>query len=83
MDMVLQFLRKAIRQASKAAISHPQIEILALHETSRDMGLIGTANDFDALGAKTLRGAVAFLSLRIVAVDLHQLINGNWVPIAN
>ena len=37
------------------------------------MLLIWVADDFDTLGAKTLRGAVAFLSFWIVAENLHQL----------
>ena len=72
-DVIVELLAEGIRQPSEAAHIHSHVEILALHKTGGDVRLIWVADDFDALGAKTLCGAVAFLSLRIVAEDLHQL----------
>src|ERR1017187_556284 len=72
-DVVVQLFAERIRQASKAPHVHPHVEILALHEAGRDVILIRVADNFHALGSKTLCGAVAFLSLGIVAENLHQL----------
>lgn len=71
--VVLKLLAEGVRQASESAHVHTHVEILTLHVASRDVLLIRGADHFDALGAKTLRGAVALLSLRIVAEYLDQL----------
>ena len=60
-DVIVELLAEGIRQASEAPHVHPHVEVLTFHEAGRDVLLIGVADDFDALGAKTLRGAVAFL----------------------
>jgi hypothetical protein len=72
-DMVVQLFAEGVRQASEAAHVHPHVEILTFHETGRDVFLIRVADNFDALSAKTLCGAVVFLSLGIIAENLHQL----------
>ena len=72
-DMVVQLFAERIRQTSEAAIRHSQVKVLPFDVADRNMLLIRVADNFDSLSAQTLRGAVAFLSLRIVAVNLHQL----------
>ncbi|SRR5258708_6900980 len=78
-NMVLDLLSEGIRQASEAPHVHSHVEILSLDVAGRNVLLIGLADHFDSLGAKTLRRAIPLLSLdRIVAIDLDQLrvING-------
>ena len=72
-DVIVQLLAERARQAREAPHVHPHVESLPFHETGRDVRLVRVADDFDALGAQTLRGAVALLSFRIVAINLHQL----------
>ena len=76
-DMIVKLFAERIGQASEAAHLHPHVEILAFDVARRDVLLIRVADDFDALGAKTLRGAVASLSLGIVAVNLVELCEVN------
>ena len=71
--MVLNLLAERIRQASETAHLHSHVEILSLNVAGRNVFLIGGADNLDALGALTLRRAVALLCLRIVAVHLHKL----------
>lgn len=49
------------------------LEVLAFDVAGRDVFRIGIADHFMAFGAKTLRRALALLSLRRVPIDLHQL----------
>ena len=71
--VVLNLLGERIGQTSESAHLHPHCEVLALDEAGRDMAGIGIADDFYALGAQTLRRAVALLSFGIVAIDFDQL----------
>jgi hypothetical protein len=79
-DVIIELLAKGICKASETAHVHSHIEILSLHVAGGDVLLIRVADDPYRLGAKTLRGAVAFLSLRIVAVNLHQLCIVDLIP---
>ena len=72
-DVVLKLFAERVRQASEAAHVHSHVEVLPFHVAGGDVLRFRLTDDFHAFGAKTLRGAVALLSLRIVAEDLHQL----------
>src|ERR1035437_5069288 len=72
-DVVVQLLTEGVRQASEPAHIHPHVEILTLHIAGADVFVVRRADDVYALGAQTLRRAVALLPFRIVAVDFHQL----------
>ena len=67
------FLSEGVRQPGEAPRVHPHVEVLTFHIAGADVVVIGSADDIHALGAKTLRRALAFLSLGVVAVHLHQL----------
>jgi hypothetical protein len=70
MNVIVNLLAERIRQARKPAHLHSHVEILALDVAGRDVLFSRVADDFDAFGAQTLRGAVASLPFRIVAVNL-------------
>jgi hypothetical protein len=72
-DVVLDLLREGVGQAGKAPHVHSHVEVLSLNVAGRNVSLIGGADNLDALGALTLRRAVALLCLRIIAVHLHKL----------
>jgi hypothetical protein len=72
-DMVVQLFAKGVRQASEASHIHPHVEILTLDVGSRNKLVVRVADDIHALCAKTLRGAVAFLSFSGIAEHLNQL----------
>ena len=72
-NMIVDLLAESVCQSRESAHVHTHGEILALDETSRDVLRIGRANDFYALCAKTLCGAVSLVPFRVVTVDLHQL----------
>ena len=72
-NMVFYFLRERIRKPGESAHIHPHVKVLPFHVTGADMLMIRRANDIHAFGPQTLRRAVALLSFRIVAVNLHQL----------
>ena len=77
-DVVVKLLAESVSQPSEPPHIHPHVEVLSFHIAGADVVVIGCADDVYALGAKTLRRAVALLPFRIVAVDLHQLrvVNG-------
>jgi len=72
-NQVVNLLTERIGQSGEAPHLHSHVEILALYVAGRNVCLIRVADDFYALGAQTLRGAVALLPFRIVAINLHQL----------
>ena len=67
-DVVVQLLTEGVRQASEPAHVHPHIKILPLHITGADVFVVRRTDDVYALGAQTLRRAVALLPFGIVAV---------------
>lgn len=72
-DVILNLLTEGVRQAGESAHVHPHIEVLPLHVAGADVFMVRGADNVYALGAQTLCRAVAFLPVRIVAVDFHQL----------
>jgi len=72
-NVVIELFAERVRKSGEAAVVHPKVQVLSLHVAGADVLWIGSSDNFDLLRAKTLRGAVALLSLRIVAVDLRQL----------
>src|SRR5712691_2438017 len=72
-DVIGEFLAERVRQASKPTHIHSHIKILWLRVTRADVYRFRVPDNFYASRPKTLRGAVALLSLRVVAEDLHQL----------
>lgn len=72
-DMVVKFLTEGIRQSGKSTHVHSHVQILALYVAGRDMAKIGSTDQLDSFGPKTLRGAVTLLPFGIVAEDLDQL----------
>ena len=72
-DVIVDLFRESIGQTSEAPHVHSHVEILPFDVAGRHVSRIGIANDSLPESPKTLRRAVALLSLRIVAVDLHQL----------
>jgi hypothetical protein len=77
--VVVNLFAEAVRQASEPAHVHSHGEILSFYVTGTHVLWIGVTDDFHAFGSQTLRGAVALLSLRIVAEDLNQLREVNGV----
>lgn len=73
MHMIVDLLAKAIRQPGKPTHAHSHIQILPFDVAGADVRPLGIATHSDSFSAKTLRRAVALVSLRIVAVDLHKL----------
>src|SRR6266567_1317713 len=68
-DVILNLLTEGVRQSCKSPHVHPHVEILSLNVAGRYVLLIGRADHFDSLGAKTLRRAIPLLSLnRIIAI---------------
>jgi hypothetical protein len=65
MNVIVNLFGESISQASEAAHLHPHGEVLTLHKAGRNVARVRIADNFDALGAKTLRRAVAFLSFGI------------------
>src|ERR1044071_7209064 len=57
-DVMLQLFRESISQPSEAAHVHAHSQILPLDVGRADVNLIGIANDYLLLDAKTSRGAV-------------------------
>ena len=72
-DVMLQLFRESISQPSEAAHVHAHSQILPLDVGRADVNLIGIANDYLLLDAKTSRGAVPLLFFGIAAVDLDDL----------
>ena len=72
-DVILKLLTEGIRQSGKAPHVHPHVEILSLNVAGADVFGIGRPDNGIASGAKTLRRAVALLSLGIVAKYFDQL----------
>jgi hypothetical protein len=77
--VVLNLFAEAIRQASESAHAHSHREVLSFDVAGANVLWIGIAGDLNAFGSQTLRGAAAFLSLRIIAEDLNQLSKVNSV----
>ena len=75
-NVVLDFLRKSIRQPGKPAHSHSHAEVLAFDVGSRDvLGVRGSRNSF-RLATEALRWAVAhFLLARSVKFNQLREIN--------
>ena len=73
MDVVLDLFAEGVRQPGEPTHLHPHGEVLSLHKAGGDVGRVGIAKYRVFLDARTLRGAVPFLPLRVVAVDLDQL----------
>jgi hypothetical protein len=73
MNVVLDLLGKRIGQPGEPTHRHTHREVLPLDIAGADVSRIGIADHFDALGAKTLRRAVAFLRFGVVSENLHQL----------
>jgi hypothetical protein len=71
--VVCQRFAECIRKASKTAHTHPHAEVLCFNKTRADVFRIRRTRYFHMSGAKTLRGAVPFVTFRIVPVHLHQL----------
>src|SRR5260370_34413904 len=63
-NVVLDLLTEGIRQPGEAAHVHSHVEVLSLNVAGRNVCLIGRSNNLDALGALTLRRAVALLCLQ-------------------
>jgi hypothetical protein len=59
-DVVVQLLTEGVRQPRKAPHVHSHVQVLPLDITRADVSRVGLTNYFDALGAQTLRRAVAF-----------------------
>lgn len=72
-DVIFELLTEGIGQPGEPPHVHPHIKILSFNVRRADMLRVGRTNNSLSLGAKTLRRAVALLSLEIAAEDLHQL----------
>src|SRR5580658_4082605 len=78
--VVVDLLAKSVREPREPAHAHSHVQVLSFDVTRRTVGAVGIATDSDSFGAKTLRRTVALLSLRSVAVDLHELREVDIVP---
>ncbi len=72
-DVIVKLLTEGVRQARKSSHLHSHVKILPLNVAGADVLRLRLADDFAPLGPKTLRGAVALLSLGIVAEYFDQL----------
>lgn len=72
-NMILDFLREAIPQASETTHAHAHRQILALYVARGDALHVRIALDHDALFADDLGRALAALAFRCRAKDLNRL----------
>ena len=70
--MVFDLLCECVCQASEAAHVHPHRQILPLNKRRADMVRVGVASNVPLLCADALCGAIAFLAMRLCAVNFLQ-----------